>query len=100
MVTRPGEGRWSAGELVAHLIIIERAIISASDQMLQHPARHVPFIKRFHVPMAFVESRWSGGKHRFRKAASSSGPRKTCLAELRDVRERTLAFMMKQKRKI
>jgi len=52
---RPGEGRWSAGELVGHLITIERAILCNSDRMLQKPPKSVPLYMRFHVPMAVVE---------------------------------------------
>jgi uncharacterized damage-inducible protein DinB len=91
--TRPEEGRWSAGELVAHLSAVERAIVSRADRALQKPPKSVPFYKRFHVPMMIVEARLIR-----RKAPSAVEPQMVCekeetLAELRGVRERTLAFI-------
>jgi len=91
--TRPAIDRWSAGELVAHLSAIERAILGRADRLLQKPPKSVPFYKRFHVPMALVESRVIR-----RKAPEALEPqiiseKEEMLAELRGVRERTLAFI-------
>lgn len=90
---RPGDGRWSAGELVAHLVIIERSIIAAADKMVQQPPRHVPFWKRWHVPMALVESRWVRRRTPVPLGGEFVGSKEDLLAELRDVRERTLSFI-------
>ncbi len=91
--TRPAEGRWSAGELVAHLSAVERAIVSRTNKALQKPPKSVPFYKRFHIPMMIVEARVIR-----RKAPSAVEPqmvseKEEMLAELRSVRERTLAFI-------
>ncbi len=91
--TRPAEGQWSAGELISHLSAIERAILSRADKLLQKPPITVPFYKRFHVPMMIVEARVIR-----RKAPSALEPKvisekEEMLAELRGVRERTLAFI-------
>jgi len=91
--TRPAADRWSAGELIAHLSAIERAILGRADRLLQKPPKSVPFYKRFHVPMAIVESRVIR-----RRAPEALEPQNVCekeemLAELRGVRERTLAFI-------
>lgn len=90
---RPAEGRWSAGELTCHLCAIERAILGRADKLLQKPPKSVPFYKRFHVPMRIVESRAIR-----RKAPEALEPQTVCdkeemLAELRGMRERTLAFI-------
>src|SRR5712691_12128079 len=55
--TRPADGRWSAGELIAHLTATERIVIGRADKLLQEPPKSVPFYKRFHVPMMIVEAR-------------------------------------------
>src|SRR5262245_8653153 len=55
--TPPDEARWSAGEVVGHLITVERAILHHANKVLEKPPKRVPFYKRFHVPMAVVESR-------------------------------------------
>jgi len=91
--TRPAEGRWSAGEVICHLSAIERAILRRADKLLQEPPKPAPFYKRFHVPMMFVEARVIR-----RKAPSALEPqmvreKEEMLAELRQVRERTLAFI-------
>ena len=91
--TRPAEGRWSAGELIAHLSAVERFILSRADKLVQRPPKSVPFYKRFHIPMMIVEARVI-----LRKAPSSVEHQMVCekeemLAELRCVRERTLAFI-------
>jgi hypothetical protein len=91
--TAPGEGRWSAGELVGHLITIERAIIMRADKLLQKPPKSVPFYKRFHVPMAVVESRLIRRKTPISTDAQVVREKEAMLAELREVRERTLAFI-------
>jgi uncharacterized damage-inducible protein DinB len=91
--TRPAEGRWSAGEVICHLSAIERAILSRADKLLQEPPKPAPLYKRFHVPMMFVEARVIR-----RKAPSALEPqtvreKEEMLGELRQVRERTLAFI-------
>jgi len=91
--TRPAEGRWSAGELVGHLSAIEQVILSRTDRLLQKPPKSVSFYERFHVPMMIVEARVIR-----RKAPTPLKPqvvqdKEEMLAELRGVRERTLAFI-------
>jgi uncharacterized damage-inducible protein DinB len=91
--TRPAEGRWSAGELIAHLSAIERAILGRADKLLQKPPKSVPFYKRFHVPMMIVEARVIRRKAPTALEPQVVGEKEEMLAELRGVRERTLAFI-------
>jgi len=91
--TSPGEGRWSAAELVGHLITVERAILRNVDKVLQKPPRALPFYKRFHVPMAVVELRLIRRKSPIPTDDQILGEKEAMLAELREVRERTLAFI-------
>jgi uncharacterized damage-inducible protein DinB len=95
--TSPGEGRWSAAELVAHLMMVERAVIGKADRVAQKPPKRVSLLKRIHIPMALVESRWIR-----RKAPAPVEPgmlrdKEEMLAELRTVRERSLAFLEETK---
>jgi hypothetical protein len=89
----PGNGAWSAGELVAHLIMVERAIISSADRITQKQARAVPVLKRFHLPMVLVESRLVRLKTPIPVDPKLVRGKEAMLAELQDVRERTLAFL-------
>ncbi len=91
--TAPGEGQWSAGEVVCHLIGVERAILRSSDKLLQKPPRALPFYKRFHIPMAIVEARMMRLKTPIPIDSEMVRGKEEMLAELREVRERTLAFI-------
>ncbi len=95
--TRPAEGRWSAGELIGHLSAVERAILNRTDKLLQKPAKPVPFFKRFHVPMMIVEVRVIRRKAPAPLEAQTLREKEEMLAELRGVREQTLAFIEETK---
>jgi uncharacterized damage-inducible protein DinB len=90
---RPGENRWSAGELAAHLMTVEKRIISRADDLLQEPAKPRPFLKRFHVPMVVVEARLFRRISPIPVDRGTIGEKKEMLSELQEVRERTLAFI-------
>ena len=89
----PGQGRWSAGELVGHLITVERTILSGADQLLQQPAKPLPFFRRLHVPLALVEARLIRRQSPLPQDPQLVREKEEMLAELREVRERTLAFI-------
>ena len=89
----PGEGRWSAAELVCHLIQVERAIIKNADKLLRHPPKPRPLSKRFHFPMALVESRLIPRKTPIPLDPSLVCEKEEMLAQLLQTRERTRVFM-------
>lgn len=91
--TRPGEGRWSAAELVAHLIGVEKAVVERADRISQHAPRHVPLFKRFHLPLALVETRIVRRKSPVPVNPGALREKEEMLAGLRDARERSLAFL-------
>ena len=91
--TRPAEGRWSAGELIGHLCAVERAVLSRADKALQKSPKPMPFYKRFHLPMMIVEARVIRRKAPSAVEPQMAGEKEEMLAELRGVRERTLAFI-------
>jgi uncharacterized damage-inducible protein DinB len=90
---RPSEGRWSAAELVAHLMMVERAVIGKADRVAQKPPKRVSLLKRIHIPMALVESRWIRRKSPVPVEPDMLRGKEVMLAELRTVRERSLAFL-------
>ena len=91
--TSPGEGHWSAGELVCHLIMVERAIIKNARKLLQRPPKPRPLSKRFHLPMALVEFRLVRRKTPIPLDPSLVCEKDEMLVQLREVRGRTLVFM-------
>src|SRR5712691_13244319 len=97
MEDEPGDGRWSAAELVGHLIMVERAIIGRADELLEKRPKSLPFFRRFHVPMALVESRLIRRKTPIPLDPQLVREKEEMLAELRQVRERTLTFIEETK---
>jgi DinB superfamily len=93
----PGDEAWSAGEVVAHLIMVERAIITKADKLSVHPPKAVPLLKRFHLPMALVEARFIRRKTPIPLDTALVREKEAMLAELRTVRERTLALIDEKK---
>jgi hypothetical protein len=89
----PREGKWSAAEVVAHLIMVERTILRGADKVVQKSPKPRPFFKRFHMPMALVESRLIPLKTPIPLDPALVGQKEEMLAQLREVRGRTLAFM-------
>lgn len=91
--TRPSHDAWSAGELVAHLIMVERTIVGHADRIREKPPRPTPLLKRFHLPLALVESRLIRRKTPIPLDANMLCEKEKMLAELRIIRERSLAFL-------
>jgi uncharacterized damage-inducible protein DinB len=97
--TRPKDGGWSAAEIIAHLILVERGIVGNADRISHEPPRRFPLLKRFHLPLSLVESRIVRRKSPIPMDRDLIRGKETMLAELREVRERTLAFLDETKRR-
>jgi hypothetical protein len=91
--SRPAVNAWSAGELIGHLMCVERAVIGSADRYTQKPPKHFPVLKRWHLPMMLVEARVIRRKSPIPLDPAMLGEKEEMLAELREVRERTLAFI-------
>jgi hypothetical protein len=91
--TRPAEERWSAAELVAHLMMVERAVIEKADKVSQKSPKQIPLLKKIHLPMALVASRVIRRKAPVPVDPQMLREKEIMLAELRTVRERSLAFL-------
>jgi hypothetical protein len=89
----PNPNCWSAAQLVAHLCQVERGVLAYADRVIRKTALPVTFFKRFHLPLALVESRIIKRKSPIAQEPELLGSKETMLAELRSVRERTLAFL-------
>ncbi len=88
---KPAE--WSAAEIVAHLIMVERAVVGGADRITQKTPKAIPFRKRFHLPFWLVEARLIRRNSPLPLDTGLLGSKEEMLAELRGVRERTLAFL-------
>jgi len=93
----PGGGRWSAAELVAHLISVEKTVIEKADRISQKVPKRVPLLRRLHLPIAFAESRLIRRKSPIPVDPETLRAKEDMLAELREARERSLAFLEETK---
>lgn len=90
---KPNANEWSAAELVAHLIMVERSVVSSADRMAQKAPKPAPFWKRAHLPMWLAEVRLIRLKSPMAVDPQLVNKKEEMLAELRQMRERTLAFL-------
>ena len=91
--TRPARGGWSAGELIAHLIVVERGVVGKADRIQQKTPKQFSFFQRLHLPIRLVEARVIRQKSPIPLDPALIQEKETMLAALRDARERTLAFL-------
>jgi hypothetical protein len=55
--TPPSPGAWSAGEVFAHLKMVEEAIVNGVGRMLGSPPKKLPFWKRLHFSPRLAQIR-------------------------------------------
>jgi DinB superfamily len=90
---KPSKGEWSAAEVVAHLVMVERAVVSAADRVTQKAPKPVSVLKRMHLPLWLVEARLIRRKTPIPLDGTLIGSKEEMLGELRAARERALAFL-------
>jgi hypothetical protein len=89
----PGLNEWSAAQLVAHLVVVERGVVTNVDRLTQKAPIPVPFPKKLHLPLWLVEARVIRRKSPVPLDDSLMAEKEAMLGGLRRVRERTLAFI-------
>ncbi len=95
--TCPREGVWSAAELIAHIMTVERTVVGAADRILKKQPKHIPVLKRFRLPFALAEIRFVRMKTPIPMDSQLLHEKDAMLAELREVRRRTLGLIEKTK---
>jgi hypothetical protein len=90
---KPRAEEWSAAEVAAHLVMVERAVVGGADRIIQKTPREIPLRKRLHLPFWLVESRLIRRKTPIPLDHGLLGHKEEMLAELRAARERTLSFL-------
>ncbi len=91
--TKPGRDTWSACEVVAHFIMVERAVVGGADRISRRTPKHIPYLKRYHLPLWLVQKRIVRRKSPLPLDPGLIGSKEEMLAELRAARERSLAFL-------
>lgn len=95
--TRPREDAWSAAEVIAHVITIERTVVAAVVRILKKEPKHTPLLKRFRLPIVFAERRFVRLKTPIPVDPQLLGEKELMLAQLQEVRVQTLAVMEKNR---
>jgi hypothetical protein len=90
---KPHAEEWSAAEVVAHLVMVERTIVGNADRVTQKSPRPVPFLKRIHLPLWLVSARLIRLKSPIPLDPALVGNKEEMFGELRAARERALAFL-------
>jgi hypothetical protein len=90
---KPSAEEWSAAELVAHLVTIERAILGSADRISQKTPRPIHFWEHAHLPMWLTEIRLIRLKTPIPLDSTIIGSKEEMLGTLRLTRERVLAFL-------
>ena len=91
--TPPRPGAWSAAEVIAHVMIIERTVVGAADRIFTKTPRQTPLLKRFRLPFALAEVRVVRMKTPIPINPELLREKEVMFAELREVRGRTLALI-------
>lgn len=95
----PGLKEWSAAQLVAHLVVVERGVVTNVERLTQKEPIPVPFPKRMHLPLWLVEARVVRRKSPVPLDESLLLEKEAMLGELRRARERTMAFLSATERR-
>jgi len=91
--TPPRKGCWSAAEVIAHVIAIERTVIVVAGKILKKQPKQIPLLKRFRLPLAFAEIRLVRLKTPIPVDPQLLDEKKLMFAELQRVRGCTLALI-------
>ena len=93
-IKKPGPEIWSAGEVVAHLIMVEESVVSYSNRVIQHTPKRISLWNRQHLPLWIVEARIVKRKSPIAlNSALVSADKQKMLGDLQDTRNRALEFL-------
>lgn len=89
----PAKGGWSAGEISAHVAMIEERILSRIAKTLEKPPVFVPLWKQFHLPVWLAASRGRRVQSPIPLDPAMVVEKRASLARVSTARIATLAFM-------
>jgi len=91
----PREGAWSAAELIAHVMTVERTVVGLACRILQKQPKPIPRLKRFHLPFVLAEIRLVRMKSPIPIDPQLLRDKEPMLTELKEVRRCTLDLIEK-----
>jgi hypothetical protein len=91
--TSPREAAWSAAEVIAHVMTIERTVTGVARRILRKQPKHTPLLRRFRLPFGLAEIRLVRMKNPIPVDPQLLREKELMLAELQEVRGGTLALI-------
>jgi len=92
----PAKGGWSAGEVAAHLTMVETTVLGFAREELTKRAKPHSLFERLHVPVVFVSWRLAKRKTPIPLDSSLVKARQEALESYSSARNRTLKFIAEQ----
>jgi DinB superfamily len=89
----PADGGWSAGEVIAHVVMVEAAIIARSKKVLQVSPQPVPLLKKIHLPLSLTTFRGRKVKSPIPLDPNLVSEKPAALDRLSATRKATLQFI-------
>jgi len=93
----PRSGAWSAGEIIAHLTMVEKRIIEGAEKIANGLPTEAPAWKRIHLPVRLGEWRGFRVKTPIPLDTSLVTDKESALEKLTAVRQDTLRFIEKNR---
>ena len=89
----PASGAWSAGEVIAHLTMVEESVINRARKTVQGKPEPLPAWKRVHLPVRFTMYRRPRVKTPIPLDPTRVTAKGEAIGRLAGARDRTLAFI-------
>ncbi len=90
----PSEGAWSAGEVIAHLMMVEERVANGVQKQLRGEPQAVPFWKRVHLPVSLASLRGIKAKTPIPLDRSLVGEKDEMLEKFSKARELSVALLV------
>jgi hypothetical protein len=89
----PQAESWSAAEVVAHLVVVERAVVESAQRAIQQSPKSIRLPMRTHLPLWLVEVRLIRLKSPIPLDPTLIDEKERMLRELRQTRDEALRFL-------
>ncbi len=90
---QPPQGGWSAAEVIAHLTMVEQAILGGAERVLQKEPTPISLWKRVHIPPMVSEWRTFKRQTPIPLDPALLDEKQAMLDRFQALRQRTLAFI-------
>ncbi|MGB2662498.1 MAG: DinB family protein [Candidatus Acidiferrum sp.] len=90
---KPKPRQWSGAEVVAHLIMVEHAVVRSAEHVIAKPPKDVGFWEQAHLPLWLVETRFIRVQTPLALDPKMIADKEQMLGELRLTREDSVRFL-------